>query len=87
MSEQSTYRSVNFYNQDSGLEESCCIDIGPSQVQSPDANFLYEQSTLSRMTDAYIYSLNPVLEHGPTDQPSHTLTTRHSVLNQLIKTN
>ena len=43
---------------DSGLEESCCIDIGPSQVQSPDANLLHELSTLSRMAVAYIYSLN-----------------------------
>ena len=27
------------------------------QVNSPDANFLYNQATLSGMTDAYIYSL------------------------------
>ena len=46
------------------LEESWCIDIGSYQVQSPDANFLHEQSILSIMTDAYIYSLKSVLEHG-----------------------
>ena len=62
LSEPLTYRTVEFCNRDSGLEESCCIDIGPSRIQSPDANFIYEQSTVSRMTDAYIYSLKPVLE-------------------------
>ena len=74
LSEPLKYRTVNFWNRDSGLEKSCCIDIYPNQVQSPDADFLYEQATLSRMTDAYIYSLKQVLEHGPTDQQSHTLT-------------
>ena len=32
------------------------------EVHSPDANFLYDQPTLSRMTDAYIYLLKSVLE-------------------------
>ena len=32
------------------------------QVYSSDTNFLYEQSILSRMTDAFIYSLKLVLE-------------------------
>ena len=37
--------------------------MGPEfQVHSPDANFLYEQPTLSRMTDAYSHSLKSVLE-------------------------
>ena len=71
-----TYRTVNFCNRDSFLEESCGIDIGPRQVQSADVNFLCEQSTLSRMTDAYIYSLKPVLELGLTDQQLDTLTTQ-----------
>ena len=33
LSKPSTYRTVSFCNQDSGLEESCFIDIGISQVQ------------------------------------------------------
>ena len=50
--------------------------MGPSWVQSPDANFLSAQTTWSRMTDAYIYLLKVVLELAPTDQRSNILTTR-----------
>ena len=65
-----TYRAVNFCNRYN------CIDKGPSPVQSPDANFLCQQSTLSRMTDVCIYLLKPVLELGPANDKSDTLTTR-----------
>ena len=40
-----TYKPANFCNRDSGFEESHCIDMTLHEVQSPDANFLYEQST------------------------------------------
>ena len=71
LSEPSTYRKVNFSNRDNGLKKSCW-----SQVQQPEANFLYEQSSSSMMTGAYIYSLKTVLEHGPTDQQSKFVTIR-----------
>ena len=47
------------------------------RVHSPDANFLYDQPTLSRLTDEYIFiSSSQFLNFGPFDRQLDTYTTR-----------
>ena len=58
-----------------GVNDPSCLEVRV-KFSNPMQKFLYERSSLSRMTDAYIYLLKTVLELGPTDQRSDTLTTR-----------
>ena len=51
------------------------VRCGRVWVQSPDAKFLYDQWTLSRMSNVYIYPLKlEFLNPGPTDQQLDALT-------------
>ena len=49
---------------DQGISQDRHGSKSLSTFQSPDPNIIYNQSTLSRMTNAYIYSPKAVFEPG-----------------------
>ena len=60
---QHTEQSIYVTERTARRKESLRIDLGPRvKVQLSDANFLYDQSTLSRITNAYIYLPKAILE-------------------------